>query len=151
MATELGGAKGCLLFLGIGAVMVGVGVAVWKAQSGGSEAFVENAAPYFDALVDGDYARAATLDHPARAASAAELEAGWDAREARWGELQSWNLHVANPGSDSDGAFIRATVQLTFEELSLIAVTVWLRPDEATSMGVHTISSDGRTADDGVW
>ena len=136
-----GSLRGCLLPLAILAVMATVFYGVYRAQTQGSDDFQANAGPYLDALVAGDWARAATLDHPDRAVSAAELEAIWTAREGRLGDLTGWSLRTVNPGMDPDGAFVLGLTQLEFAGLGSPApVRFELRPDPSGALQVMRAS-----------
>lgn len=132
MQTEGSNPKGCALMLGIVAVMVGVLALVATMQGQGEVDFEDAARPYLDALVQGDWEQASRLDHPDRQETAATLTQAWTDREKRLGDLQSWELWVANPGVDPDGDFVLAKVRLGFEQLAepmVVRVTVRPAPD----------------------
>jgi len=155
MSYEEGGLKGCLLPIGIGAVMIGVGYVVWSAKSAGGEAFQAGAAPYLDALVAGDFASAAALDHPDRALAPEVLAETWHAREARLGDLTGWSVFTVDPGSDSNGAFLLGVTQLQFAGApDPVALRVELRPSgDAGAMSVFHVTPKAKTqpGDVGVW
>lgn len=155
MSYDEGGLKGCLLPMGIAAVMIAGGYYVWTVKSAGADAFQAGAAPYFDALVAGDFARAATLDHPDRAVAPEALVEAWRAREARMGDLTSWSVHTVDPSTDSSGSFLLAVTQLQFADApSPVALRVELRPTGQTGpMAVFHVTPKARTqaVDDGAW
>lgn len=131
------GLKGCLLPLVILTVMGAAIYGVYQAQTRGSDAFIVDAGPYLDALVAGDWERAATLDHPDRDVSPAQLAEIWTARQGRLGDLTGWSLLDANPGMDPDGSFVYGRTLLEFADRDApTPVRFVTRPDGTGAMRV---------------
>lgn len=132
MAVEGADPKGCALILGMAGLIVGAIVLAMYMQGQGQLEFEAAAESYLDALVEGDWEKASELDHPERGLTSQDLTEAWTDRESRLGDLQSWELWVANPGVDPDGDFVMAKVRLGFEELAtpmVVRVTVRPGPD----------------------
>jgi len=152
MAPQEASLKSCLLPVAIAAVMAGVGVGVWSAQQRGASALDEGGAAYLDALVAGDWQAAAAADHPVRDLDAATLAAAWTDRERRWGDLAGWELHVANPGQDSDGPFVRAETILSFAgEAGPVPLNLTLRPHGEGYRVWSTSPAARGLRDEAVW
>lgn len=127
-----GGIGSFLILAAMLTMVVGVGYGYWTAHARGETAFQKYGAPYLDALVAGDWAAAAALDHAKRPMEESALRKAWEARQQRFGDLTGWEFHKLTPGSDPDGDFVRCTVKLTFAaKNSAVVVRMDLRSNGA--------------------
>jgi hypothetical protein len=95
------------------ALLGAAAVAVIQAQGAAARTLAERAGPYLDAIVAGDHALAASLDHPQRPVDPEALQAAYAGREAALGQPTAWSIVVANAGRDPDGELVLGTVHLT--------------------------------------
>ena len=120
-----------LVRIGIVFALLGsAAVAVFQAQTAASQTLQDAAGPYLDAIVAGDHAQAAALDHPARQVTAEALTAAYRARADKLGRPTSWSIVVANAGRDPEGELVLGTVHLQHDgRVDPVPVRVELRRD----------------------